>query len=255
MRVLVVEHEADAGLGLIGERLHAAGVDVRTVGPDAGPEVPDSLAGVDGLIVLGGSTGPLDDDRAPHLASTRRLMRAALDEGLPLLGVCLGAQMLAVVAGGEVARAAGGGEVGVSALHATDAAASDPLLHDLPPDLRAMQWHFLEVTGLPSGSISLCASERCANQAFRVGQTAWGLQFHLEATPQTAVDWTAAGEEDLAAVGLSASDVVAQAAAADAELRRTWSVVADRWIEVVRRRTAPRDGHAADDVARAAVHP
>lgn len=239
-RVLVVEHEADAGLGLVGERLRIAGAEVSIVGPEAGVEVPATLEGFDGLLVLGGSPGPLDDERAPWLLSTRRLMRAALDDEVPLLGVCLGAQLLAVVAGGEVAPAARGGEVGVNALHATDAAASDPLLHDLPADLRAMQWHFLEVRDLPAGSVALCASDRCANQAFRVGAAAWGLQFHLEATARTAVDWTATGADDLAAMGLTAADVVADAEDAEDDLHRTWSVVADRWIDVVRR--------SADDV-------
>lgn len=234
LRVLVVEHEADAGLGLIGERLQAADVDVHVVGPDARSDVPTSASGFDGVVVLGGTPGPLEDERAPWLGPTRELMRSTLDAGIPLLGVCLGAQLLAVVAGGHVAEAARGGEVGLSAVRMTDAAASDPLLHDLPDDLRTLQWHFLEVRELPSGSVSLCTSERCSNQAFRVGESAWGLQFHLEATTRTAVDWTATGTADLATVGLTADQVVSDVHAAEDDLRATWSIVADRWIDVVR---------------------
>lgn len=241
LRVLAVEHEADAGLGLVGERLRAAGVEVEVVGPEVGAAVPVSPAGFDGVVVLGGTPGPLDDDRAPWLVPARALIRAALDAGTPVLGVCLGAQLLAVVAGGEVASAASGGEVGLNALRTTDAAASDPLLHDLPEGLHAMQWHFLEVRDLPAGSVSLCASDRCRNQAFRVGPSAWGLQFHLEATARTAADWTVSGADDLVAMGLTAAEVVETVADAEGELRDTWSVVADRWIDVVRASAAARE--------------
>lgn len=241
LRVLVVEHEADAGLGLVGERLNAAGVDVRVVGPDAEADVPTRADGFDGVVVLGGTPGPLEDDRAPWLGPTRELMRSTLDAGIPLLGVCLGAQLLAVVAGGEVAEAARGGEVGLREVRMTDAAASDPLLHDLPDDLRTLQWHFLEVRELPAGSVPLSTSDRCPNQAFRVGDSAWGLQFHLEATARTALDWTATGAADLAAVGLTADEVLSDVRAAEQDLRETWSIVADRWIDVVRESTEARD--------------
>jgi GMP synthase-like glutamine amidotransferase len=241
LRILVVEHEADAGLGLVGERLHAAQVEVHIVGPDAELDVPTSADGFDGVVVLGGTPGPLEDERAPWLGPTRELLRSTLDAGIPLLGVCLGAQLLAVVAGGDVAEAAAGGEVGLSAVRMTDAAASDPLLHDLPDDLRTLQWHFLEVRELPAGSVPLCTSDRCPNQAFRVGESAWGLQFHLEATTRTAIDWTATGAADLAAVGLTADEVVSDVEAAEDDLRATWSIVADRWIDLVRQSAEARD--------------
>jgi GMP synthase-like glutamine amidotransferase len=240
LRVLAVEHEADAGLGLVGDRLRAAGVEVFVVGPEAGVDVPTATGGFDGVVVLGGTPGPLEDDRAPWLAPTRELIRAALDDGTPLLGVCLGAQLLAVAAGGEVATAARGGEVGLSDVRPTDAAASDPLLRDLPDSLLAMQWHFLEVRRLPSGSVPLCTSDRCTNQAFRVGENAWGLQFHLEATTRTAIDWTAGGADDLATMGLTADEVVSSVREAEDDLRTTWSIVADRWIDVVRQSALTR---------------
>src|SRR6185437_1521999 len=97
---------------------------------------------------------------------------------------------------------------------------------------------FLEVRELPAGSVPLSTSDRCPNQAFRVGPTAWGLQFHLEATTRTALDWTATGADDLAAVGLTADEVVSSVQATEGDLRATWSIVADRWIDVVRETVA-----------------
>ena len=167
-RILVVEHEANAGAGVVGRSLQAAGARLDVFGPEAGIAIPADLTGFDGLIVLGGSPGPTDDDSAPWLVDARRLVAEALDAHIPYLGICLGAQILAVVAGGVVSDAAVP-EVGLTDLELTSEASEDPLLGGLGDGLRAMQWHFLEVTELPAGSVSLCRSDACRNQAFRVG--------------------------------------------------------------------------------------
>jgi len=232
-KVLVVEHEANAGIGLVGERLRAAGVELEVVGPEAGRPVPTTALGFDGVVVLGGTPGPTDDLEASWLPRVRALMSECLAHEVPLLGICLGAQLLAVVAGGSVGPARIAPEVGLRAMSLTDAAAGDPLLDGLPGGLAAMQWHFLEVHELPAGSVSLCASAECANQAFRVGTVAWGVQFHLEALAATAADWAAPGNEELAASGLTAEEIVGPMREHEPELRRTWSIVADRWIGIV----------------------
>ncbi|WP_067880921.1 type 1 glutamine amidotransferase [Agromyces aureus] len=232
-RVLVVEHEANAGIGLVGERLEAAGIELLVVGPEAGGEVPETAQGVDGVIVLGGTPGPTDDDDAAWLPGVRALIGDCLDRELPFLGICLGAQLLAVVAGGVVGPARDTAEVGLHPLALTDEASEDPLLGGLGDDLAAMQWHFLEVLELPAGSQSLCRSDGCRNQAFRVGAAAWGVQFHLEALASTAEAWARDDSDDLAAVGLTRSAVVEPMRSAEPALRRTWSRVADRWGAIV----------------------
>lgn len=240
MKVLVVEHEANAGIGLVGERLLAAGIGLVVVGPQTGKEVPATSSGFDGVVVLGGTPGPTDDSEAAWLPRVRELIAACLKAETPFLGICLGAQMLAVVAGGVVGRVRRGPEVGLSALQVTPDGRADPLLGGLPVELRAMQWHFLEVQELPAGSVSLCASERCPNQGFRVGRTAWGLQFHLEALASTAEAWAGGDSGDLLAVGLTPEQVIQPMRSHEAELRRVWSQVADRWVRIV------RTAHVAD---------
>ncbi|WP_308468050.1 type 1 glutamine amidotransferase [Rathayibacter soli] len=237
-RVLVVEHETDAGIGLVGERMRAAGVELHTVGPEtAGPstsrEIPETADGFDGVVVLGGRPGPTDDETAPWLPTVRALMAQCLRDEVPLLGICLGAQLLAVAAGGSVDRIPAGPEIGLGELTVTDAGADDPLLHDLPAPLRSLQWHSLEVQELPAGSVSLCTSDHCVNQAFRVGPVAWGLQFHLEALAETAGAWGSDDGDTLASVGTTSAAVVATMRQAEPTLRTIWSTVADRWSQLV----------------------
>lgn len=237
-RVLVVEHEANAGIALVGERILAAGIKMITVGPETGNEIPLSPKGFDGVVVLGGTPGPMDDD-ARWLPDVRTLIRACLDQEVPFLGICLGAQMLAVVAGGTVGDVRNGAEIGLCDVQLADVARGDPLLSGLPPRVRALQWHFLEVHDLPAGSVALARSERCPNQAFRVGPVAWGLQFHLEALTSTARAWTHDDRDDLRSLGLLASDVIDEVRAAEPTLRTWWSDVSDRWLGVVSAPTSP----------------
>ena len=230
-RILVVEHEADAGIGLVGERIRAAGAEMVAVGPDTGREVPRTAQGFDGVVVLGGSPSPTDETPS-WFPDVRALLGDCLDREVPLLGICLGAQLLGLAAGGRTDRVRGGAEIGVPRLWRTEAAADDPLLGALPETTRSLQWHSFEVRDLPPGSVTLVRSERCANQAFRVGPVAWGLQFHLEALAGTAVAWSVGHGDELAEVGLSAAELAAQMRAAEPELRATWAPVADRWLEV-----------------------
>lgn len=230
-RILVVEHEADAGIGLLGERFEQAGAELTVVGPEAGRDVPRSADGFDGVVVLGGSPSPTDDS-VVWFADVRALIRNCLDREVPLLGICLGAQLLGLVAGGRTDLVPGGPEIGVCTLRRTAAAEGDPLLEDLPAQTRSLQWHYYEVRGLPPGSTALVSSDRCASQAFRVGSSAWALQFHLEALPYTAEAWSRGEEELLVASGLTGPQLVRQMREAEPELRATWSPVADRWLEV-----------------------
>jgi GMP synthase-like glutamine amidotransferase len=236
-RILVVEHEANAGIGLVGERIREAGDALILVGPEAGGDIPESAAGFDGVVVLGGTPGPTDDADASWLPAVRALIADCLRQEVPFLGICLGAQMLAVVAGGVVGDVRQGPEIGLTDVSLTQAGLEDPLLHGLPLPLRALQWHFLEVHELPVGSVSLCESERCPNQAFRVGRAAWGVQFHMEALASTAAAWSRDDSDGLRAVGLTSDQIVEPMRQDEEALRSAWSEVADRWLRIVREAT------------------
>src|SRR5881398_3580159 len=117
-RALIVQHAAHEGLGWLQEWLPAHGVDVHPIHPYLGHRVPPSVEG-DALVVLGGPMAAGDDEVAPWLAATRGLLGNAVDDGVPTLGICLGAQLLAVAAGGAVAGGDAGPELGYGTVDVT----------------------------------------------------------------------------------------------------------------------------------------
>src|SRR3954467_479367 len=153
-RALIVQHTPSEGLGWLQEWLPDAGVHVHPIHPYLGHRVPPSVEG-DALIVLGGPMGCMDDEAADWLPAVRTLLRTAVDDGVPTLGICLGAQLLAAATGGYVERGAAGPEVGLGRVDVTH---GDDLL-----DVGAMpvvQWHFDAVTALPPGAVPLASSDR-----------------------------------------------------------------------------------------------
>jgi GMP synthase-like glutamine amidotransferase len=233
VRVLAVQHEDDTGPGYIGERIRALGTQLDVVHPYLGDPIPDTTEGYAGLLVLGGTPGPFDDTSAPWLPGVRRLIASALADELPLLGICLGGELLAAVAGGKVDRIDGPPEIGLHGIRPTEAARTDPLFAGLPAVAPAVEWHWEEIVELPPGSVALCGSDRFPNQAFRVGEAAWGTQFHPEVLSDAAADWARSSVADLAALGLTTEGIRAEVEAGEPELRRVWGELAERWIRVV----------------------
>lgn len=182
-RVHVVQHTAGEGLGRLADWLPAAGVDVHPTHPYLGNRVPPSVEG-DALVVLGGPMNANDDEGYPWLPSVRALMRSAVEDGVPTLGICLGAQLLAVATGGEVQRGGSGPEIGLGEVSVD---VGDELL--VPGPMPVIQWHYDTVTRLPDDATLLGSSPEYPVQAFRVGELAWGLQFHIEATAGMIEGW------------------------------------------------------------------
>ncbi|MFJ9823120.1 type 1 glutamine amidotransferase [Streptomyces sp. NPDC101160] len=233
-KVLVVQHEDGAGPGLVGERLRASGLDPRVHHPWRGEELPVSLDGWSGLIVLGGSVNCEDDAAAPWLPRVRALIREAVDARVPVLGICLGGQLLAYALGGSVAVRAEGPELGTVPLRRLPAADGDPLFGALPEGAPAAQWHWDEIDRLPPGAVPLLTGDDCRHQAFRAGACAWGVQFHPEALTGTIAGWAAADAPRLRADGHDPDGAVSSVREAEPLLRAVWGTVADAWAEVVR---------------------
>lgn len=188
--VLVVQHLPHEGPYAIGTALEAAGLPVRVCRTWADDPVPESPAGLAALVVMGGPMSAYDDSPAfATRAAELSLLRAALEAEVPVLGVCLGAQLLAVAAGGT-ARPGDAQQIGWEEVRTTSAAPADQLFAGLPERLRVLHWHG-DTMDLPAGATLLASCDRYPVQAFRIGGSAWGLQFHLE-VDKAAVDAFAA---------------------------------------------------------------
>lgn len=198
--------------------------------------LPDRLEH-DALVVLGGGFLPDEDDRAPWLAPTRSLVRQALDRSVPMFGICLGGQMLAHVAGGRVEGDVGAPESGSTPITIRADAKNDPLFRTLPDVVPAIEHHVDAITKLPAGAVWLAETERCPYQAFRMGERAWGVQFHPEVAPERLRHWD---PERLRAQGFDPEAVRAAAVADDAVSAPIWRTVAHRFATVVADATARR---------------
>jgi GMP synthase-like glutamine amidotransferase len=176
--VLVLQHLAAEGPALVATALRSAGLDVVVHRTDLDPSVP-ALDGHRGLVVMGGPSGAGSDEGFPSRRAELGLLAKALDYEIPVLGVCLGAQLLAVAAGGTVLRGPAGPEIGWGQVSVTGAAIDDPLFAVGPFSATVLHWHHDTFT-LPPGASLLASSKAYENQAFRVGPSAWGLQFHAE---------------------------------------------------------------------------
>lgn len=186
--VLVVENDLSAPAGMLDGWLREAGAELAMCSPAAGQSLPADLAGYSALVVLGGEMGAYDDERARWLPQLRQLLAEAVRTELPTLGVCLGAQLLAAATGGR-ARPAETPEYGSQLVAKRQAAANDPLLREVPITPDVLQWHVDEISELPPGAVLLASSPVCEVQAFRIGRLAWGLQFHIETTPDIVAQW------------------------------------------------------------------
>lgn len=226
MRITVIEHEAGAGLGYFADWL---GVPCEIVRPYLGEAVPERAA--DGLIVLGGAPSAWDDEGAPWLPATRDLLRRSVEAGTPTLGICLGAQLMTIACGGTVERGTEGREVGARLVTPLPAAAGDRLFRGIGPAV-AVQGHQDVMTVLPAGAVLLATSEQYPHQAYRLGSSAWAVQFHPEATPEIFIGWTAA-DDFLAADGYVAEDVIAEVKAAEERMIAAWRPLTEAFADVV----------------------
>ncbi|HEY7197031.1 MAG TPA: type 1 glutamine amidotransferase [Gaiellaceae bacterium] len=234
--ILVIEQEHSLrGLGLLGERLDASGLTYRSLrGWD---EAVDELHPNDfaAIIPMGGNAHAWDEDGVPLLRDERVLLRTAVEEGVPVFGICLGAQVLARALGGEV-RTAPEPEIGWLEIAPTEAAADDPVFSTLADPTGVYQWHY-DVFEPPPGSQVLATSPLAPNQAYRVdGADAWGIQFHPEATPDLWELWIARHPTEVAEAGVDVDalrDEVKRGAEASLEVR---SSLFDAFLDRVRAR-------------------
>lgn len=230
VRLLVIQPDPTDPPAALGEWLSEAGAELDLRRPPE-DKLPGDLGRYDGVVCLGGEMGANDDDRHPWLADVRHLLNAAVSAQLPTLGVCLGAQLLAVATGGRVTRGKDGPEAGGGLVSKKDAAWTDPLCADLPLVQDVLQFHLDVVDQLPTGAELLCTAPRYPHQAYRLGRCAYGLQFHIETTPEIVRHWAESAPEVAAWAADGAFDDDTLARLHD-DLAETWRPFAQRFVQL-----------------------
>ena len=186
-KILVFQHVAWELLGLLNPLLKQARFRIRYVNFDRHPHAQPGLDGYSGLVILGGpmNAGQVEDH--PHLLYEQQIIREALERDIPVLGICLGAQLIAAALGATVGPSTQK-EIGWYDIDLSAAGQSDPLLAIMRTRERIFQWHS-DTFALPDGAVHLASSTGCTNQAFRYGDKVYGFQFHLEADEPTIERW------------------------------------------------------------------
>jgi GMP synthase (glutamine-hydrolysing) len=193
VNVLAVIHGANCPAGVFGEAAEEAGHRCEEWSLAWGVPPPRPIDDYGAVIVLGGSMHADQDDRHPWLREENLFVQRLLDRRVPTLGVCLGIQLIAKAVSAPVYPLADGPEIGWLPVERTEAASSDPLFSRLPSSFDAFAWHYYTYD-LPACAVELARSARC-NQGFRLGDAAWGIQFHAEVTLETVRSWLADKED------------------------------------------------------------
>ncbi|MDO8519063.1 MAG: gamma-glutamyl-gamma-aminobutyrate hydrolase family protein [Deltaproteobacteria bacterium] len=177
-KILVCQHVAHEPLGTLDPLLRAGGFRIRYVNFGRTPHEKPTLKGYAGLIVLGGPMNVDETLKHPHLEHEVGMIREAIRRDIPVLGICLGAQLIAKALGAIVTKNPVK-EIGWYDVTPTLEGESDPLLSKFSGTEKIFQWHG-DTFSIPQGAVHLASSKACTAQAFRYGDKVYGFQFHLE---------------------------------------------------------------------------
>jgi GMP synthase (glutamine-hydrolysing) len=194
--IVVFQHDPFEDLGFFAEILERQKVNYRVIRLFHGEMPAEDWEQLRALIVLGGPMSAHQEESYPFLRWEKTIIRAAIDESVPVLGICLGAQLVAAAVGTAVFHGRVR-EIGWSPISITPYGQVDSLLGYLPENATVFQWHG-EGFDLPPRAVRLASSVHYENQAFRLGRNIYGLQFHLEVTPRMIERWIDERSKDLA---------------------------------------------------------
>jgi GMP synthase-like glutamine amidotransferase len=233
--VLIFRHTATEGPGYFAEFLDRHAIPWQLLRIDAGDAVPDTLSGYSGLCLMGGPMSVNDD--LPWIHLELALIRLAVEQDVPVIGHCLGGQLMSKALGGAITlnpvKEIGWGEVRV-----TDTDASRDWLGDTPQPMNVFHWHG-ETFSIPPGAMRVLENAHCANQAFALNDRHFGMQCHVEMTPELIASWCENGADEIAA---SSSPAVQSAAAMQSgmenkthQLHTIADKIYSRWIQGLQR--------------------
>lgn len=206
-RLLVIQHNLDDHLNELAGPLVDAGVSIEPWFTYARPEPRASE--YDGVLSLGALVGVKDEAEHPWMSVERSLLEKALVNGTPTLGVCFGAQLLANIAGAPVLRA-NDPEIGWTPVEMAAAAAGDPVLAALGPRPHVFQYHY-DTFGEPANG-AILGRTGSVNQVLRIGERAWGVQFHVEVSPGAIYSWLGTYGEEMEGHGVDLEALAAETA-------------------------------------------
>jgi GMP synthase-like glutamine amidotransferase len=191
MRLLVFQHIDVEHPGIFRDFMNADGNAWDVIALDRGQKIPESTAAYDALLVMGGPMDVWDENKLPWLGDEKRAIhRWVVQEGKPFLGICLGHQLLAEAIGGSVGCMSTS-EVGICDVEMSPAGRRDRLFNGVETRFTCFQWHSAEVRNLPPSAVVCAVNDAGTIQAFRYDACAFGLQFHVEITPDTVLEWGA----------------------------------------------------------------
>lgn len=204
--ILVFQHDPLEELGIFAPVLEKHGLSFRYLRLFQDEMPAEDWEGVKALVILGGPMNVYEEARYPFLRWEKTIVRTAIKAGIPLLGICLGAQLIAAAMGAEVYRG-NLKEIGWYPISITAEGQLGSLLGYLPEKPTVFQWHG-DGFDLPKGAQRLASSLHYDNQAFRIGRYVYGLQFHLEVTAEMIERWIAHHSRDLAQVPYISPDKI-----------------------------------------------
>lgn len=228
-KIVVIRHVSNEGPGYLGRFLDARNRTWQLVRVDAGEPIPDSLAGISAVVLMGGLMSV--NDPLPWIADELALVRKALEGDLPVLGHCLGGQMIARALGAAVTKNRVR-EFGWHRVQCRRESDADRWLSGLPDEFDAFHWHG-ETFALPPGAHHLFSNQWCGNQGFSYGRSL-ALQFHIEMTGSMIKDWVASSSTSELDGGPStpaAETVLQQTPGKLAAMQKNADILYERWLE------------------------